>query len=221
MNTVGITHVRRAIERAAAALEAHKERLTQLDQAMGDGDLGITAGKMAVALTAYAAEAVDDEAAEDLGRFVAQAGMTVNRAASSSLGTLLATALMRAGKEVRGKAELEPRDLVSMLEAADQGIQERGKAKPGDKTIIDVVHSAAAAFAAAVDEGAELADAAERMVTAARRGRDEVTPLRSRIGRASWVGERTAGLVDPGCEAGVIILSAIAGDPPGLPEEHT
>jgi phosphoenolpyruvate---glycerone phosphotransferase subunit DhaL len=211
MKPVGATQVRSAFERVCVALEANTERLTELDQAMGDGDLGITAGKIAGALADYA-QLPHDDAAEDLGSYLAQAGLAVNRAASSSLGTLLATALMRAGKEVRGQAELDAHDLARMLEAADRGIQERGKAKPGDKTVIDVVHSAAVAFAAAVGEGADLADAAERMVAAARRGRDEVTPLRSRIGRASWVGERTAGLVDPGCEAGLVILSAVAGD---------
>jgi phosphoenolpyruvate---glycerone phosphotransferase subunit DhaL len=146
----------------------------------------------------------------DVGTYVAQAGMAVNRAASSSLGTLLATAAMRAGKEVRGQVALDAGDLARMLGAADAGIQERGKATPGDKTIIDVLHPAAEAFAAAVGEGVELAAAAGRMLEAARAGRDAVTPLRSRVGRASWVGERTQGLVDPGCEAGVVILEAIA-----------
>jgi len=207
MAGVDVVQVRAAILRVARALEAHKEHLTALDQAMGDGDLGITAGKMAAALTAYAA---DEPQAADVGTYVAQAGMAVNRAASSSLGTLLATAAMRAGKEVRGQAEVTAADLARMLTAADAGIQERGKAKPGDKTIIDVLHPAAEALAFAVEEGADAAAVASRMLEAARAGRDAVTPLRSRVGRAGWVGERTEGLVDPGCEAGVVILEAIA-----------
>ncbi|MBW6455302.1 MAG: DAK2 domain-containing protein [Trueperaceae bacterium] len=207
MAGVDVAQVRAALVRVARALEAHKDRLTGLDQAMGDGDLGITAGKMAAALSAYAA---DDPPTADVGTYLAQAGMAVNRAASSSLGTLLATAAMRAGKEARGVEGAKPADLARMLTAADAGIQERGKAKPGDKTIIDVLHPAAEAFAAAVAEGVDLAVAAGRMLDAARAGRDAVTPLRSRVGRASWVGERTEGLVDPGCEAGVVILEAIA-----------
>ena len=202
-----VAQVRNAILRVARALEAHKDRLTELDQAMGDGDLGITAGKMAAALSAYAA---DEPSVADVGTYVAQAGMAVNRAASSSLGTLLATAAMRAGKEVRGQDGVDAADLARMLTAADVGIQERGKTGPGNKTIIDVVHPAAEAFAGAVAEGADVAVAAGRMLEAARAGRDAVTPLRSRVGRASWVGERTEGLVDPGCEAGVVILEAIA-----------
>jgi phosphoenolpyruvate---glycerone phosphotransferase subunit DhaL len=207
MAGMDVVQIRAAILRVARALEAHKAHLTELDQAMGDGDLGITAGKMAAALNAYVA---DEPAAADVGAYVAQAGVAINRAASSSLGTLLATAAMRAGKEVRGLEEVAAADLARMLTAADAGIQERGKAKPGDKTIIDVLHPAAAAFAAAVEEGLDLPAAAGRMLDAARAGRDAVTPLRSRVGRASWVGERTEGLVDPGCEAGVVILEAIA-----------
>jgi phosphoenolpyruvate---glycerone phosphotransferase subunit DhaL len=208
MAGVDVAQARAAIVRVARALEAHKERLTELDQAMGDGDLGITAGKMAAALATYAA---DEPATTDVGTYVAQAGMAVNRAASSSLGTLLATAAMRAGKEVRGRTEIAAADLARMLAAADAGIQERGKAKPGDKTIIDVLHPAAAALAAALADSAPLPQAATRTLAAARAGRDAVTPLRSKIGRAGWIGERTEGRIDPGCEAGVIILEALAG----------
>jgi dihydroxyacetone kinase len=126
------------------------------------------------------------------------------------MGTLMATALMRAGKVVMGKAELSNQDLAAMLQAADQGIQERGKAKPGDKTIIDAIHPASEAFAGAIDDGASLQEAWNRAVAAAEEGRDSVTPLRSRVGRASWVGERTEGKVDPGCAMFVIVLKALS-----------
>jgi dihydroxyacetone kinase-like protein len=195
-----------AFSRVSAALAADKERLTELDQAVGDGDLGITAGKIAAALGEYAAT----DPLEDVGTYVAKAGMVVNQAASSSLGTLLATALMRAGKEVKGRAELTAEDLALMFRAADAGIQERGKVKPGDKTIVDVSNPAANAFAEAVAEGAPLRDAGRRMLEAAREGMEAVTPLRSRVGRAGWVGERSEGQVDPGCAAGMTILRAIA-----------
>lgn len=220
MAAVGTTAVRDALLRVGQALEAHAERLTELDQAVGDGDLGITAHKMAAALAAYAAdEGALAKAGGDPGSYLAQAGMAVNRAASSSLGTLLATAAMRAGKEVRGLAVLDAAALARMLRAASAGIQERGKASLGDKTIVDVMHPAADAFATAVEAGAALPEAAGHMLAAAARGRDEVTPLRSRIGRAGWVGDRTIGKVDPGCEAGVVILHAIVGAP--APREGT
>ena len=203
---ITVQDVTSATERVAAALEVNKDYLTELDQAVGDGDLGITASKIAGALRDYGS--TTEEA--DLGKYVAGAGMAINRAASSSLGTLLATALMRAGREAREKMELMPSDLSVMLTAADQGVQERGKAKPGDKTIIDALHPAAQAFSDAVEGGASLQDASQRMIQAAQQGLEAVTPLRSKIGRAGWVGERTEGKVDPGAAACVLILKALA-----------
>jgi len=206
--TISGAQLKAAIGRAATALRANYDLLTELDQVLGDGDLGITANKVAETLLANI-ETVEP----DLGKLLAQGGMAVNRAASSTMGTLIATALVRAGKEIRGKEKLEAADLGRMLESADQGIQERGKAHLGDKTVIDVLHPASEAFVAALAEGASLEEAGRRMAAAARAGRDSVTPLRNRVGRASWQGERTEGKVDPGCTLALIVLEAIAGVP--------
>ncbi len=202
---IGGQDVTEALRRGAAGLEAKSDYLTELDQAVGDGDLGITASKAATALESYLQTPPED----DLGSYIASAGMAVNRAASSTMGTLLATALMRAGKVAKGKSELTPEDVAEMLHAADVGIQERGKAKPGDKTIIDALHPAVEAFSEAVEQGEGSQEAGEKMVAAARRGLESVTPKRSKIGRAGWVGERTEGKVDPGCAALVILLEAV------------
>ncbi len=196
-----------AMQRACTALQSQSEYLTSLDQAVGDGDLGITLSKIAAALLEYAVTAPVD----DLGKFLANAGMAANRVGSSTMGTLLATALMRAGKEVKGQSELNQANLVAMFTAATMGMQERGKASLGDKTVIDALHPAAEAFASAASSGASLKEAGLKMVAAAEAGRDAVTPLRSRIGRAAWVGGRTVGQVDPGCATLVIILKAIVG----------
>jgi dihydroxyacetone kinase len=116
---------------------------------------------------------------------------------------------MRGGKAVAGKAELGGADLAAMFAAADAGIQERGKAQLGDKTVIDAFHPASEAFAGAVAGGQSLGAAGQAALAAAEAGRDDVTPLRSKIGRASWVGERTEGKVDPGCEAFVVMLRTL------------
>jgi len=204
---IGAPSIAGAMQRIAAALETQRDYLTQLDQDLGDGDLGVTASKIGVALKEYAASTSTD----DLGKYLGSAGLAINRVASSTMGTLLATALMRAGKEVKGLRHLDAHHLAAMLNAADQGIQERGKARLGDKTIVDALHPAAEAFGAAIDAGASLREAGDKMLAAAETGRDAVTALRSRIGRASWQGERTEGQVDPGCAALVIILEAIVG----------
>lgn len=195
-----------AMLRAAAVLVDQKEYFTALDQAMGDGDMGISMGKVGAALQSYIA---DTQMGGDVGNFIARAGMAVNKAAPSTMGTLIATALMRAGKEVKGRATVSVQELAAMFSAADQGMQERGKARPGDKTIIDAIHPAAEAFAQAVAAGEPLAEAGVKVLAAAQTGRDNVTPLRSKIGRASWVGERTEGKLDPGCAMFCIVLEAV------------
>jgi len=194
-----------AMQRASAVILEQTDYLTSLDQAMGDGDMGITLSKIATALQSY----IEETPIDDIGQFLARAGMVSNRAGPSTMGTLVATAMMRAGKEVKGKSELSAEDLATMFKAADQGMQDRGKAKPGDKTIIDAIHPAAQAFDAAVADGASLQEAAEQALAAAAAGRDAVTPLRSKIGRASWVGERTEGKPDPGCVMFVMALQAV------------
>jgi hypothetical protein len=83
----------------------------------------------------------------------------------------------------------------------------------GDKTIVDALHPASEAFAEAVAAGASLQETGLQALQAAKEGRDRVTPLRSQVGRASWVGERTEGKIDPGCETLVIILTAVLQPP--------
>jgi dihydroxyacetone kinase len=195
-----------AVMRVGKALVEQEDTLTSLDQQMGDGDLGITLSKIGLALQEFAGGTPVDG---DIGKWLGKAGMAANKAGSSSFGTLLATAFMRGGKVVAGKSELAAADLAAMFTAADVGVQERGKAQLGDKTVVDALHPAALAFAAAVEAGDPLPTAAATALAAAEAGRDSVTPLRSKIGRASWVGERTEGKVDAGCEALVLMLNAL------------
>jgi dihydroxyacetone kinase len=187
---------------------ALRDRLNELDAAMGDGDTGISISKGGAALAEFAdANPLND--GDDIGKYLANAGMALNRAAPSTMGTLLATALMRMGKEAKGATTLDAHLLARMIVAADTAIQERGKAKPGDKTIVDALHPAAEAFAAAIERGEDLNRAAQTMLEAARRGCDAATPLRSNVGRASWVGERTVGRPDPGAVLCVEILESL------------
>lgn len=196
-----------AINRVCTALQSQSEHLTSLDQAMGDGDLGITAAKISAALRKFTQETTQT----DPGKFLIAAGMETNRAAPSTMGTLIATALMRIGREMTGKERLEDKDLVQMGLIAGSSIKERGKASIGDKTALDVIVPAGEAFREAVESGMSLEDAARKFVEAAENGRDQMTPRMNRVGRASWLGERTIGLVDPGSELMVVIIKAIAG----------
>jgi dihydroxyacetone kinase-like protein len=205
-STIGGNDVVAAVERVAACLSELRDELNRLDAAVGDGDLGITMSKASAGARAYVSANPPDD---DLGGFLFGLGRAVNNAAPSTMGTLVATALMRAGKEARGAATLDGPMLAAMLRAADAGIQERGKAKPGDKTVVDALHPAAEAFSSAIAEGHDLQAAATAMLDAARAGRDAAIPLRSKIGRAGWVGERTEGQPDPGTVVLVEMLEAL------------
>jgi len=127
------------------------------------------------------------------------------------MGALMATAFIKAGKAALGHSSLSPVLLSQMLLEADKGIQERGKSKPGDKTIVDALHPAARVFSSAIAAGDSLEEAGRKMLEAARRGRDAATLLRSQVGRASWVGERTVGQPDPGTVLFVSALEAVLG----------
>jgi dihydroxyacetone kinase-like protein len=197
-----------AIERVAARLLELRDDLNRLDAAVGDGDMGITMAKGGSAVREYVSANAPDG---DLGRYLFGLGRAFNNAAPSTMGTLVATALMRAGREARGEAALDGETLAKMLLAADAGVQERGKAKLGDKTVVDALHPAATAFSTAIQGGQGLEAASTAMLSAAREGRDAAIPWRSKIGRASWVGERTEGQPDPGTVLLVEILETILG----------
>lgn len=203
-----------ALQRAAGRMIELRDELNKLDAALGDGDTGITVSKCAEGIREYLKSHTPDE---NYGQFFINLGITVNQMASSSLGTLIASALIRAGKESQGVTVLDDATLAHMLRAADAAIRERGNAKPGDKTIVDAMNPAVEAFSNAVAEGKSLADAATEMLQSARAGRDSVIPLKSKIGRASWIGERTQNRPDPGTVLFVQLLEAVLRTPSSEP----
>jgi phosphoenolpyruvate---glycerone phosphotransferase subunit DhaL len=209
-DTITAAAIEAAILRVAARLPALRDPLNQLDAAMGDGDLGISVAKAGPAIEEYV---LANPPGDDIGRFLASLGMAINRAASSTMGALTATALMRAGKEAKGMPQLDAATLARLVQSADAAVQERGKAQPGDKTVVDALHPAAEAFARAVEQGEDLRTCGRLMLEAARAGRDSAIPLRSKIGRAAWVGERTENQPDPGTVLFVEVLEAIWGSP--------
>ena len=203
---IDIHQVIQVFKKSAAALRDNADSLIELDQQVGDGDLGITARKIADALEAYMTS-TDEES--DIGKWIMTCGMKINSAAPSTMGSLLAIALMRTGKIVKGKSKIAPADVVVLLKSAESAIMEKGKANLGDKTLLDALHPAIDALETALADGTMLADALPGMVAAAQKGLEGVVPLRSKVGRASWLGERTEGKVDPGCALVVVILKGL------------
>lgn len=203
---INLEAVKVAFLKACSALRENSDYLITLDQALGDGDLGITARKIADAVESYIASEISQD---DIGKFVMTAGMKINSAASSTMGSLIAIALMRAGSLAKDKTEVDPAHVAAMLQGAVQSIQEKGKAKLGDKTMLDALHPAVEAYDSAIASGKDTVVAVIEMVDAAEKGLKSVTPLRNKVGRASWLGERTEGKIDPGCALVVAILKSL------------
>jgi dihydroxyacetone kinase-like protein len=195
----------RTLGRMAALMEEHAQHLTDLDAAMGDGDLGLTMPRGFRA--AYDEVAGSDES--DVGKILMKAGMAMARAAPSTMGTLIATGFMRGGRAVAGTSVLTVSGLAAFFRAFVEGIMDRGKAQPGDKTIVDVLQPAADALARAADAALEAA-LAEALV-AAEAGLEATKAMVARHGRGAYYGERSLGKQDPGGTVGVLILKGFVG----------
>ncbi len=189
--------IRPLLHYVATSLPAHADELRDLDAKIGDGDLGetITRGMRAVE-----AQLPDLEGLKP-GDQLTRAGLAFNRAAASTFGALFATALMRAGNSIAEKEEIRPEDIGPMAQAALEGIRQRGGAKEGDKTLLDALAPALAAYNEGLATGLAAREAANAALKACSQGVRATIGMRSRVSRASWVGERTIGVADPGATA--------------------
>jgi dihydroxyacetone kinase-like protein len=199
--------VLRWIRTFAAEVESKKEYLTQLDAAIGDGDHGIN---MQRGMSAVVAK-VDSQAGEhDIGALLKTVGMTLVSTVGGAGGPLYGTLFMQMGTVVSGKGELSPDDWAAALDAGVAGVEARGKAEPGDKTMIDALVPARDALRSTLGGGATFADALRESAAAAERGMQGTVPLVARKGRASYLGERSAGHQDPGATSSHLLLETAA-----------
>jgi dihydroxyacetone kinase-like protein len=187
-------------------LQGQKERLLELDGAIGDGDLGITVDR--------GSQGVRDGLqghAQDIGRILFKAGMDFSNSAGSTMGALMGTAFMRAGKQVQGQTEINLADLARMVRAAEDGIKERGKAQAGDKTMLDAIIPAREALEEAVQAGDSLLAALQKAQAAAEKGTLATVNMQAVYGRARWLGERSIGHQDPGATLVVMMIVSLVG----------
>ncbi len=202
------------LKAALPLLESCRDELRDLDAAIGDGDLGITVAGGAAAVV---------RELEQVGHFATpalvlrQAAGSFAAANPSTLSALVAGALLAAAKRVVDAPELDRSAAIDILTAAINRIAERGKALPGDKTILDAMSPSLEALATAP---ADPVQTMELMVSAARSGVESTTALISRRGRAAWVGERSIGHPDGGATAYLRLLEAIATAFAGAAQRH-
>jgi dihydroxyacetone kinase-like protein len=197
-----------------AVMADNKDALITLDGVMGDGDLGLT---MLAAFTAAAAEVATAAGSEvatatgaDLGQVLMKAGMAMAKAAPSTMGTLVGTGFMRAGKALKDKPAMAVPELALFFQAFVTGLMDRGKAKPGDKTIIDALHPVALALETAAAQGLTLAAAAPVMAKAAADGLESTKTMVAQHGRAAYYQEKSRDKQDPGATVGCLLVTTLA-----------
>jgi dihydroxyacetone kinase-like protein len=200
------TNVFRAwITSAAGVIEANRDHLTQLDAAIGDADHGINLARGFAAVLA----ALDARPAATPGAVLILTGSTLVSKVGGASGPLFGTAFRRAGQAVGAVEDIDPPLLGQALEAALAGVQQLGAAREGDKTMVDALAPASRAFARAVAEGADQADALSAAAAAAAEGAAASVSMQARKGRASYLGPRSVGHEDPGAVSTVLILAAL------------
>ncbi len=196
----------RMLSKVADAISAGRDRLCELDGVIGDGDHGVT---MEIGFTAMrealAALPVDAEPAAVFNL----AAKTFLNAVGASAGPLYATAFMRAGAAVKGRTMLDRDAMADAVIAMAKGVQDRGKAEPGEKTMIDAWLPAAEAIAAARDAGKTLMDSLAAAASAAEAGALATTGMLAAKGRSARLGERSIGHMDAGAASTALILKTM------------
>ena len=205
MTTVTTEDLKALFVRIAEAMEREKDRLCELDGVIGDADHGI-AMELGFAAAAKAVSELDTTAADPTLVFNTAAKSFLNAVGASS-GPLYATALMRAGAVAKGKSTLNDDDMVEIFAALAKGIQDRGKAEVGEKTMVDAWAPAAAACRAARDQGLSLADCFAAALKAGQAGAEATKDMVAAKGRSSRLGDRALGHMDPGAASAVVVIA--------------
>ena len=190
---------------AASTLHENAAYLTELDSAIGDADHGANMDRGFQAIVAV----LDETSFGSVDELMKKAGMTLVSKVGGASGPLYGTFFLRFGTALAG-AELTPATIGEAFTAGVGGILQRGKAELGDKTMYDAWAPALDAYDAAVAGGSDLAGALTAAAEAAAKGRDATVPLVARKGRASYLGERSAGHQDPGATSTTLLLESAA-----------
>ncbi|WP_406544748.1 dihydroxyacetone kinase subunit DhaL [Pseudobutyrivibrio sp.] len=198
------TRVYQCLKEIGDKIMANKDFLTDLDREIGDADHGVN---MARGFAAVVEKVPEDEG--DIGAALKKTGMTLLSTVGGASGPLYGTAYMEAAKVFAGKTAVSPEDFKAALEAAIAGIQKRGKAVKGEKTMLDALMPAYDAFSEKVDAGADLNEALDAACAAAGEGVEYTKTIAATKGRASYLGQRSVGHQDPGATSATLTLETI------------
>ena len=203
---VSTEDVLRWLEASQMVFAEHRQQLTDLDSAVGDGDFGVSLDR---GFTAVQAELSANPPPDPRSAFQNVATVLIKTMGGTS-GPLLGTFFLRAGSACAGKSELAPGDVVALFQAGVEGIQQRGKAALGDKTMLDALLPAVDAMRGALQAGSGLTEILDRGAAAAETGMRATITMQARKGRGSYLGERSVGHQDAGATGAHLLLKAAA-----------
>jgi phosphoenolpyruvate---glycerone phosphotransferase subunit DhaL len=203
---VSVGQVSDWIRAFAAVVAENKEYLTELDSAIGDADHGINMNRGMQAVVGK----LDAGEVADVGALLKTVGMTLVSTVGGASGPLYGTLFLQMGTSAAGKSDLSGQDWADALAAGVAGVQRRGKAELGDKTMLDALIPAVETLRTALADGSSLDEALRRSAETAQEGMTATIPLVARKGRASYLGERSANHQDPGATSSWLLLRTAA-----------
>lgn len=199
-----VNYLKKLLCCTADIMMENKENLIQLDSVVGDGDLGLT---MSDGFKA-AADNAKASTESDAGKLIYMAGKAMSTAVPSTMGTLMASGLMQAGKVLKGKTDIEFSDIVDLYAAYEEGVMNRGKAKVNEKTFLDGIDPAVISLKESLANNLNIKEAADKAYQAAQEGYENTATMLAVHGRAATRGEASRTLKDPGACVAVLMMKA-------------
>ena len=196
--------IKKLLASTAQVMQENRELLIELDSVVGDGDLGLTMSDGFKAASEQA-KSMDEN---DIGKLLYMAGKAMSTAVPSTMGTLMASGLMQAGKVLKGKTQCDDSDVVTLFAAFEEGVANRGKAKVNEKTFIDGIHPAVESLEASVKADDDLNSMANKALVAAQAGYENTATMLAVHGRAATRGEASRSLKDPGAYVAKLMMEA-------------
>lgn len=205
MNTITTDKMVAIIDKMAEIIIRNEVYFCELDSVAGDGDFGMSVAKGFKQLK----EEWDDLSRDSIGAFLKDAGMIITEFCGGASGPIWGSAFRSAAKSAKGKEEVTLAEFADMMEAAVAGIQKRGNAQLGDKTLLDALIPTAVALREGAEAGEDMLVAMEKGAAAARDGAEKTKSMVASRGRASYVGERSLEHPDAGAMALGIIFTEL------------
>lgn len=206
VTVLGVDYWMRAVSDLASAFAREKDRLCQLDGAIGDGDHGVS---MMLGFTA-ACSKLREQRPADVGGVLNVVGHAFISSVGGVTGIIFGTLFVAAGRATAGRTEIAPHDLAVMFSSALDAVKAKGTASEGDKTMVDALAPAVASLNQAMDEGAHAAEALSRAAQSAEQGMLSTSPMLAQRGRARYQGDRARGHVDAGAASIALIFQTLA-----------